>query len=106
MSNVPAERWTDDVPDERLAKTMSLTEFAEVLNYARKNNSPHVTRLIEIPCVKYIHPSIDLRTDTVFSITFRGFGGGEKVLHCQNEERLNPVSLRDRCMSYLKGILK
>jgi hypothetical protein len=82
---------------------MSLQEFAAVLNFARKNNGPFVHRgLGNKPCVKYIDQHIDLRSDTVFSITFRGFGG-ETLLHCQNECRDLKESLFERCMTYLKG---
>lgn len=95
-----------DFDGEKLAKNMDMKEFAEVLNFAMKYNGPFVTRLAEMPCVKYIDPHIDLRTNSVFSITFRGFGNADRTFHNQNEERLNPVSLRDRCMAYLKGEIK
>jgi hypothetical protein len=50
---------------------------------------------------KYIYPSIDLRTNTVFAIKFAGFGW-EATLHCQNECRDLPDSLYERCIKLLK----
>jgi len=77
---------------------MNLSEFASLLNYIRKHHNPftgtHKT-------LKYVDPHIDLRTDTVFGITFRGMAGGEKVFHCQNECRELPECLYDRCMNWL-----
>lgn len=81
---------------------MTMHEFANVVNHAMRYNGPFVTRLAESPVVKYIHPSIDLRFNNVFAISFRGFGGG-RILHCQNECRDLPDSLHDRCMKYLRG---
>jgi hypothetical protein len=80
---------------------MTMHEFANVLNHARRYNSPQVTRLKEAPVVKYIDPHISLTTDSVFTMGFRGYGG-ETVIHCQNECRDLPASLHDRCMTYLR----
>lgn len=85
-----------------MSKPMDMHEFANVLNHAMRYNGPFVTRLAEAPCVKYIDPHIDLRTNTVFSMEFRLFGGGEVWIHCQNESRNLPASLYDRCMTFLR----
>lgn len=50
--------------------------------------------------VKYVDPHFDMRTGTCFAIKFRGFGW-EHVLHTQNEEIDNPLSLYERCMEFL-----
>lgn len=86
-----------------MSRPMTFAEFANVVNYVQRNNSPFVTRLANTPCVKYIDPHFDMRSNTVFSIVFRGFGP-EKVLHCQNECMDLPDSLHDRCMAFLKGV--
>lgn len=85
-----------------MSRPMNMTEFAAVLNHAMKHNGPFVHGSKDAPVVKYIDPHIDLRTNDVFSITFRGFGG-ETLLHCQNECRDLKESLFERCMTYLKG---
>lgn len=83
-----------------MSRPMTFAEFANVLNHVTKYNSPFVTRLKECPVVKYIDPVFDMRTNTVFSITFRGFGP-EYLFHCQNEKRDMPESLHQRCMDFL-----
>lgn len=85
-----------------MSRPMNLREFADVVNHIQRYNSPFATRLAECPVVKYMNPCIDFRTNTVFSVKFRGFGS-EHVLHCQNECRDLKESLFERCMSYLKG---
>ena len=85
-----------------MSRPMTFKEFADVVNHIQRYNSPFSTRLAECPCVKYIDPVFDMRTNTVFSIRFRGFGG-EKLFHCQNECRDLPNSLFERCMDYLHG---
>lgn len=95
-----------------MSRPMTLKEFADVVNFAKDHNGPFATspvvdrygKRVRIPMVKYIDPHLDLRSNTVFSITFRGFGiGSEKLFHCQNECRDLPESLYDRCMTYLRG---
>lgn len=53
--------------------------------------------------VKYVYPSIDFRTNTVFAVHIKTMGGADYVLHTQNECRDLPVSLYDRCVRVLLG---
>lgn len=85
-----------------MSRPMDFKEFAAVVNHISKNNSPFVGRS-DVPTVKYIDPHFDMRSNTVFSITFRLMGGGEQVFYCQNECRDLKESLFERCMAYLKG---
>lgn len=50
--------------------------------------------------VKYIDPHIDMRTNDVFSVQFRGYGWTHSI-HIVNECRDLPESLFDRCMAFL-----
>jgi hypothetical protein len=80
---------------------MNMKEFAAVINHIAVHNSPFERKLKDVPCVKYMYPSIDFRTNTVFAVKFAGFGGSDTLLHCQNECRDLPESLYERIMKYL-----
>lgn len=85
-----------------MSRPMTFQELVDVMKHIAANNSPFCSPR-GIPCVKYAHPSLDFRTNTCFAITLRGFAGGEKVFHTQNECRDLPLSLHDRVMKYLNG---
>lgn len=81
--------------------TMTFPEFKTLLQHIDKEHSP----LGRYPnssgkTVKYVDPHIDMRTGTIFSITFRGYGW-EKNLHTQNECMDLKDSLYTRCMNFL-----
>lgn len=82
-----------------MSKPMSFQDFAEVVTYIANNNSPF-NRKPNKPVVKYIDPHFDMRTNSVFAITFRGYGT-ETVFHTQNECRDLPETLKERIMKYL-----
>lgn len=84
-----------------MSKPMDFTEFAKVINHVKDNNSPFKARVFPKPVVKYIDPVFDMRSNQVFSITFRGFGGGDYNFHCQNEKRALNETLYERCMEFL-----
>lgn len=84
-----------------MSRPMTLAEFADVLNHVQKFNAPLANRVAGVPVVKYIDPCIDMRSNTVFSIGFRGFGSGDYLFHCQNEQRDRKESLYERCMDFL-----
>lgn len=80
---------------------MTALDLMEVLGEAQRENSP-LTFNRQRPVIKYIDTNYDLRTGTVFSITFRGFGGKFVNFNTCNQNIENPKSLKDRCMYYLK----
>lgn len=79
---------------------MSFQEFAKLITYIANNNSPFKSPYPK-PSVKYVDPHFDMRTNSVFSLTLRGFGSEDKVFHTQNECRDLPESLFERVMKYL-----
>jgi hypothetical protein len=84
-----------------LSKPMNFKEFATLINLISEKYSPGTNFDPESRrTVKYIDPVFDMRSNTVFSITFRGFGW-EKNLYCQNECRNLPESLLHRCLAFL-----
>ena len=92
-----------------MSRPMNFKEFAEMVNFIQNHNSPFSgghrwdgERAIRLPVVKYFDPVFDMRSNTVLSVTFRGFGS-ERLFHCQNECRELPESLFERVMKYLKG---
>ena len=83
-----------------MSAPMTFSEFADLVSYIAKFHSP--TRFNgKGLIVKYIDPHFDMRTNAVFAITFRTFGGGAIELHTQNECRSLPTSLYERCMDAL-----
>lgn len=82
---------------------MSFQEFGNLLKYIAANNSPLASPYPK-PCVKYIDPVFDMRTNSVFAVTFRGYGD-EKVFHTQNECRDLEESLDQRIRAYLDAPL-
>lgn len=83
-----------------MSDAMTMTQLGQLLKHALENNSPF-TAGREKKVVKYVDPHIDLRDGRCFSITFRGFGT-EQSFYVMNEQRENPKSLYDRCMTYLE----
>jgi hypothetical protein len=82
---------------------MSFQTFIDLLKYIANNNSPGKD-VYPRPCIKYVDPVMDMRTNTVFAVTLRGFGY-EKVFHTQNECRDLPQSLAERIHEYLDSPL-
>jgi hypothetical protein len=83
-----------------MSAAMTFTEFGNIVKYIRNNNTS--TNMLDRTCpvIKYIDPHLDMRTNDVFSIMFRGFGW-ERRFHCVNECRDLPESLHDRIMTFL-----
>lgn len=83
-----------------MSQPMSFQEFGNLLKYIANNNSPLNCRR-NYPSVKYVDPHMDMRTNSVFAVTLRGFGSEDKVFHTQNECRDLPQSLDERIREYL-----
>ena len=81
-----------------MTKALSFTEFAEIINFVKAKRS-FGTRDYKYPCVKYIDPVFDMRTNTVFSINFRG--GSNKGFSCINDERFLTETMYERIMLWL-----
>jgi hypothetical protein len=79
---------------------MSFQEFADVVKHIAQHNAPGGNHY-PLPTIKYIDPVFDMRTNTVFAVTFRAFGSAETQFHTQNECRDLPLSLKQRVMEYL-----
>lgn len=84
-----------------MSLAMTFNEFAILVNFVKNKRSPYAKGLLARH-VKYIDPHFDMRTNDVFSITFRGFGD-ERQFHVCNECRDIKESLFERCMSWLEG---
>lgn len=83
-----------------MSKSMSFQEFGNLLKYIADNNSP-LKGVGTRPSVKYLDPVFDMRTNSVFAITIRGFGFNETVFHTQNECSNLPQSLEERVRLFL-----
>jgi hypothetical protein len=83
-----------------MSAPMSFQEFATLITYIANRNSPFRSPYPR-PSIKYVDPVFDMRTNSVFAITLRGFGSEDKVFHTQNECRDLPESLYERVMNYL-----
>lgn len=81
-----------------MSKALSFKEFAEVVNFITKWRS-FIKNKENFPYVKYIDPVFDMRTNSVFTITFRG--SEEKRFSSVNEERDLPQSMYVRIMEWL-----
>ena len=81
-----------------MSKALTFKEFAEIVNYISEKRNM-LNNEIGYPYVKYIDPVFDMRTNTIFSITFRGLG--EKQFHCVNECRDLTESMFQRIMTWL-----
>ncbi len=79
-------------------EAMTFKEFAELVNYIKEKRS-FARGEQGYPCVKYIDPVFDMRTSTVFAITFRGIG--EKHFGTTNEWRDVPGRMFDHVMQWL-----
>jgi len=80
---------------------MSFQQFGELLKYIDANNSPIKNFTHGRRTVKYLDPVIDMRTNSVFAVTLRGFGYEDMVFHTQNECRDLPQSLFERIKEFL-----
>lgn len=83
-----------------MSMPMTFQEFGDLVKYIQANNSPLRGRRNH-PSIKYIDPHLDMRTNTVFALTLRGFGMDDVVFHTQNECRDLPQSLFERVKEYL-----
>ena len=83
-----------------MSKAMTFKELGQLLKHIHDRSNTDV-RTSKLPPIKYVHPNIDMRTNSVFSISFRGYGTDEVVFITQNEYRNLDKSLYERCMSYL-----
>lgn len=84
---------------------MSFQEFADVVKHIAQHNAPGKDSY-PLPTIKYIDPVFDMRTNTVFAVTFRAFGSAEMTFHTQNECRDLQESLKERILTYLTTPLK
>jgi hypothetical protein len=84
-----------------MSRNMNLKEFANLLNFMRANCRA-IAPTPGYRAVKYVTPVFDLRTDDVFTITFRGFGFEDTTLSTTNSNRELKASLYDRCMEFLR----
>jgi hypothetical protein len=88
-----------------MRKTMTLGEFASLVQYIYKFHSPMSPNTkMAWKRVKYVDPHMDMRTGEVFSVTFRGFGYEDVNFHCCNEFRDHPKTLECRIMDWLLGV--
>lgn len=83
-----------------MSQAMSFQQFADLVKFIAEHNSPLKSKY-PFPSVKYIDPVFDMRTNSVFALTLRGFGTNDKVFHTQNECRDLPQSLDERVREYL-----
>lgn len=83
-------KWTDETT---YGRAMTCTEFNELVNLIRKEHSFGKGGKM----VKYIEPTLDMRTDDVFHVTFRGFFA-EKTFDFRDNER----SMLDNIHKWLK----
>lgn len=84
-----------------MSKPMTPKEFLTLLKYIQDFNSPVRPIDPKRKKIKYMYPSIDFRTNTVFAVEFRGFGIDHLVFHCQNECCDLPDSLFTRVKAWL-----
>lgn len=83
-----------------MSRAMTFREFNDLLILIAKNHSM-LTGTSGFR-VKYIYPSIDMRTNSVFAVRLSS-GFQELFLHTQNECRDMPETLFERCVAVLKG---
>ena len=83
-----------------MSAPMSFQEFGNLLKFIRDNNSP-LTAKYPARSIKYIDPVFDMRTNSVFAVSFRSFGSEDKAFHTQNECRDLPQSLDERIREWL-----
>lgn len=86
-----------------MSRPMTFQELRDLLRHIDAEHSP-IRPKRNTRSVKYVHPSIDMRTGTVFAINLRGYGWQE-ALHTQNECRDLPESLYERCLAFLKTLI-
>jgi hypothetical protein len=79
---------------------MNFQQAGDLLKMIRDKHSP-LTARNGARMVKYVHPSLDMRTGHCFALTLRGYGW-EQTFHTQNECRDLPESLFDRVVTFLK----
>lgn len=81
-----------------MSKALSFKEFGEIVNYISEKRSM-LKNEVGYPYVKYIDPCFDMRTNTVFSVRFRG--SENKSFSCVNEERDLTETMYERIMQWL-----
>lgn len=82
-----------------MSRAMTFREFNDLLILIAKNHSMLTGSGFR---VKYVYPSIDMRTNSVFAVRLNS-GFSEVFLHTQNECRDMPETLFERCVAVLKG---
>jgi hypothetical protein len=78
---------------------MTLRECFDLITYIANNNSPERSPYPR-PCIKYVDPHVDMRTNTVFAVSLRGYGD-TKDFYITNEFISEPKSLEQRIREYL-----
>ena len=86
-----------------MSRQMNFEELQTLLQHIYISHSPTGNFMRGHRVVKYVEPVIDMRDGKCFAIKFQMFGDGDTTLYTQNEQRNNPESLFDRCMSWLDG---
>jgi len=85
-----------------MSRPMNLQELDLVLKRIERQFAPG-RQGRGVRSIKYVTPSLDMRTGQCFAILFRGYGWQE-ALHCQNECRDLPQSLFERCVALLDSL--
>lgn len=81
-------------------QSMSMQSFINLVKDIRDHYGPFST-VCKGRCVKYIDPVIDMRTLSVFAVSFRGFGFDQTFFNTTNENRDLPDSLETRIRAWL-----
>lgn len=81
-----------------MSKVLSFQEFAEIVNYISAERSM-VSGNYKFPLIKYIDPTFDMRTNSVFNVKFRG--GYNKEFSSTNENRYLKETMYERIMQWL-----
>lgn len=79
---------------------MSMQSFIDLVKDIRDHYAPF-SAVRKGRCVKYIDPVIDMRTLSVFAVSFRGFGFEQTFFSNTNENRDLPDSLETRIRVWL-----
>ena len=84
-----------------MSKALTFKEFAEIINFISSERSITIQSYnSKYPHVKYIDPTFDMRTNTVFSVKLRG-SFGERSFYCTNEARDIAENMYERIMKFL-----
>ena len=82
-----------------MSRGMTFKECFNLLVYIANNNAPERMPYPR-PNIKYVDPHMDMRTNTVFAVTLRGYGD-TKDFYITNEFIDHPMSLEERIREYL-----